>query len=382
MRSLFLLAVFAVPCAAQTTSSGAFVVTLGHDTLAVERFERTADTLRGELVAFSPTTRVVRYTLQLTLAGTVVSGEYQVLPGEGKSGTAPSLVATFNRRDTLMTTVVRRPQRTDTVAAVVPPGTVPMMSPSIAPYEQMVIQAFRQGGDSIGIALYSVGGRAATPNHVVRRTADSVGVEYFGADHYLAVDAEGRLLGLNGARTTNKMMVERVSGPVDIGALAAAGVAREKSGAATGALSTRDTVKATVSGADLLVDYGRPSARGRQILGEVVPFGEVWRTGANQATHFSTSRDLQVGGTTIPAGNYTLWTVPSEAGAELIINSQTGQWGTVYDPTRDLVRIPLEVREARTPVERFTISMEPGQGGGVLLLSWHTFEWRLPFIVR
>ncbi|MDZ4675539.1 MAG: DUF2911 domain-containing protein [Gemmatimonadota bacterium] len=305
MRSLFLLAVFAVPCAAQTTSSGAFMVTLGRDTLAVERFERSAETLRGELVAFSPTTRVIRYTLNLTLAGTVVSGEYLVLPGEGKAGTAPTMLARFDRRDTLMTTVIQRPQRTDTLVVVVPPGTVPMMSPSIAPYEQMVIQAFRQGGDSVGIAFYSVGGRSATPNHVVRRTADSVGVEYFGADHYLAVDFEGRLLGLNGARTTNKMTVERVSGPVDIGALAAAGVAREKAGAAAGALSTRDTLRANVSGADLLVDYGRPSARGREILGEVVPFGEVWRTGANQATHFSTTRDLQVGGAMIPAGSYT-----------------------------------------------------------------------------
>jgi len=259
---------------------------------------------------------------------------------------------------------------------------VPTMTPSIAAYEQMVIQAFRQGGDSVGIALYPIGSRAATPNHVVRRTADSVGVEYFGADHYIAADREGRLLGLNGARTTNKMTVQRVDTRVDIGALAAAGVAREKAGTATGALSTRDTVQASVAGAELQVDYGRPSVRGRQILGEVVPFGEVWRTGANQATHFTTSRDLQVGGRTIPAGTYTLWTIPSATGAELIVNAQTGQWGTAYDPTRDVVRIPLEVQEARQPVERFTITVEPSQGGGVLLLSWHTFQWRLPFTVR
>lgn len=382
MRSIFLLAVLAVPCAAQTTSSGAFVVTLGRDTLAVERFERTADTLRGELVAFSPTTRVIRYTLELTRAGTVVSGDYQVLPGEGKAGSAPSLTAQFNRRDTVMTTILRRAQRTDTVIVMVPPGTVPMMNPSVVPYEQMVIQAFRQGGDSVGIAQYSIGGGSPTLNRVVRRTADSVGVDYFGADHYLAIDAEGRVQGMNGARTTTKVMVARVDTDVDIAALARAGVAREQSGAAAGALSTRDTVQASLSGAEVVVDYGRPSVRGRQILGDVVPFGEVWRTGANQATHFTTSRDLQVGAITIPAGTYTLWTVPSPGGAELIVNAQTGQWGTIYDPARDVVRIPLEVQEARQPVERFTIGMEPRQGGGVLLFSWHTFEWRLPFTVR
>lgn len=382
MRSLLLLAILAVPGAAQTPSSGAFVVTLGRDTLAVEQFERSADTLRGELVAFSPATRVIRYALVLTLAGTVVSGEYTVLPGAGKAGTAPSLVARFERRDTLMTTILRRPTRTDTLRVVVPPGTVPMMSPSVVSYEQMAMQAMRQGGDSIGIALYSIGGRAPTPNHVVRHTADSVGVEYFGADHYLAIDRDGRMLGLNGARTTNKMMVQRITGRVDITALAAAGVAREQAGAAAGALSTRDTVTTAVSGADLVIDYGRPAARGRQILGSVVPYGEVWRTGANQATHFTTSRDLLVGGQTIPAGSYTLWTLPTESGAQLIVNAQTGQWGTVYDPARDVVRIPLEVQAARTPVERFTIGVEPRQGGGVLHLSWHTFEWRLPFTVR
>ena len=178
------------------------------------------------------------------------------------------------------------------------------------------------------------------------------------------------------------MMVARGDSRVDIGALAAAGVAREQAGAATGALSTRDTVQASVSGADLQVDYGRPSARGREILGEVVPFGEVWRTGANQATHFTTSRDLQLGGSTLPAGTYTLWTIPSPTGAELVVNAQTGQWGTIYDPTRDVLRIPLEVQQAMQPVERFTITVEPRQGGGTLLLSWHTFEWRLPFTVR
>jgi hypothetical protein len=246
----------------------------------------------------------------------------------------------------------------------------------------MVMQAFRQGGDSIGIALYSLGARGATPNHVIRRTADSVGVEYFGADHYLALAADGRVLGLNGARTTTKMMVDRVETPVDIGAIAAARMVHERSAGAAGALSTRDTAQATVAGAELMVDYGRPSARGRQILGAVVPYGEVWRTGANQATQLTTSRALQAGGTTIPAGTYTLWTLPTEDGVTLIINRQTGQWGTIYDSTQDLARVPMEVTEAAAPVEQFTVKVEPGPNGGALVMQWQTFVWRLPFTVR
>lgn len=96
-----------------------------------------------------------------------------------------------------------------------------------------------------------------------------------------------------------------------------------------------------------------------------------------------TSRDLQMGGQAIPAGDYTLWTLPTAAGVELIINRQTGQRGTEDDPARDLVRIPVEVQEARTPVERFTITVEPREGAGeILVMSWHTFVWRVPFTVR
>ena len=90
-----------------------------------------------------------------------------------------------------------------------------------------------------------------------------------------------------------------------------------------------------------------------------------------------------IGGTPVPAGTYTLWTLPTESGAHLIINRQTGQWGTEYNASQDLARIPLEVQQARAPVERFTITMEPAGGGaGALVISWHTFVWRVPVTAR
>lgn len=378
MRRLFLLAFLASPLAAQAPVEGAFVVRLGRDTIAVERFRRTADRIDGEFVAFAPATRVVRYTMQLTTAGTVHAMEARVYPGIGGAGATPSMVASMTRRDTLVTTIIQRGDRTDTVRLVVRPTTVPMISPSVMVYDQMARQAVRQGGDSVRVDTYSLGSRTSTPNAVVRRSPDSVSVFYGPDPHYLAVDAQGQLLGLNGARTTNKMVVERVTGAVDIAALAVAGVARERAGAGAGALSTRDTVRASAGGGEVTVDYGRPAARGRQILGTVVPFGEVWRTGANTATQFTTTRDLRLGQAVVPAGSYSLWTLPTAAGVELIVNRQTGQWGTEYDRTRDLVRIPMEVGSATTPVERFTIAIEPRAGGSVLVLSWHTFVWRVP----
>ncbi|HYR08943.1 MAG TPA: DUF2911 domain-containing protein, partial [Longimicrobium sp.] len=92
--------------------------------------------------------------------------------------------------------------------------------------------------------------------------------------------------------------------------------------------SPRDTTEARVADARIYVDYGRPSMRGRPIMGALVPYGQVWRTGANEATTLVTDRALRVGGTDVPAGTYTLYTLPGESAWQLIINRQTGQWGT------------------------------------------------------
>ena len=124
-------------------------------------------------------------------------------------------------------------------------------------------------------------------------------------------------------------------------------------------LSVRDTARATIGKAVLWVDYGRPLARGRQLLGGIIPYGEVWRTGANAATQFSTSAPVTLAGMKLAPGMYTLWTVPSATGVDLIVNKQSGQWGTGYDPQFDLGKSPMTTAAAKTPVEKFTVSIVP-----------------------
>jgi hypothetical protein len=105
----------------------------------------------------------------------------------------------------------------------------------------------------------------------------------------------------------------------------------------------------------------------------------LWRTGANAATQFRTDVDLVLGGSTIPAGTYTLWTAATPSGYRLVVNRQTGQWGTVYDATRDLVRVPLRESTVATPVERFTIELEPQSNGAVFLnFTWGTKRLSVP----
>lgn len=140
-------------------------------------------------------------------------------------------------------------------------------------------------------------------------------------------------------------------------------------------LSPRDTATQTIGPAHLVVDYGRPSKRRREIFGGLVPYGAVWRTGANQATHFRTDRNLTIGTIRLPRGTYTLWTIPARDGWTLIVNRETGQWGTDYDKTQDVGRTPMKVATLGAPVEQFTIAIEPaGDGWGVLTMSWDTTQ--------
>ena len=147
-------------------------------------------------------------------------------------------------------------------------------------------------------------------------------------------------------------------------------------------LSPRDTTAQTIGDARLMVDYGRPSKRGREIFGGLVPWNQVWRTGANEATHFVTNKDLVIGGTTVPAGTYTLYSLPTPSGWKLIINKQTGQWGTEYDQEQDLARIDMTVEKRSPPLEQFTITIEPRGQGGVLRLAWDTTQASVPFIAK
>jgi hypothetical protein len=111
----------------------------------------------------------------------------------------------------------------------------------------------------------------------------------------------------------------------------------------------------------------------------VVPWNQVWRTGANEATLFETSADLVIGGTTLPAGTYTLWTIPARDRWTLIINRNTGQWGTNYDAKYDFARLDMKVEPLPQPVEQFTIAIDPQGSGGILKLEWERTRASIPF---
>jgi DUF2911 family protein len=125
-------------------------------------------------------------------------------------------------------------------------------------------------------------------------------------------------------------------------------------------------------GKTITVDYSSPRLKGRKVGGEVAPFGEIWRTGANEATTFVTTANLSVAGTDVPAGSYTLFTIPEQDKWTLIISKVTGEWGVPYKDeykSQELARVPMQVSKTSAPVENFTISFDQS-GGCTLQLSW------------
>jgi hypothetical protein len=118
------------------------------------------------------------------------------------------------------------------------------------------------------------------------------------------------------------------------------------------------TAEVTLKNKKVTIDYSRPSLKGRKVGQELAPYGQVWRTGANEATALMTEIDLNIGGVKVPAGKYTLYTLPSEGTWKLIINKQTGQWGTKYDEAQDLGRVDMKKSALPQSVEQFTIAFD------------------------
>jgi hypothetical protein len=147
-------------------------------------------------------------------------------------------------------------------------------------------------------------------------------------------------------------------------------------------LSPHETVTSVVDGAKITITYGRPSMRGRNIFGSLVPYGRVWMPGADQATIFQTSAPLQFGDFKLPAGSYSLYTLPSEKQWTLIINKMTGQFHTYYPEQDDLAKLPMTTERLPAPVEQLTISaLARPQGGGALQLEWETTRLSANFAV-
>lgn len=362
---LLLLVLLALPAAAQ---EAAFVTTLGADTLAVEHFRLTDDGMEADVLLRTPRTTRTHYTLALDETDEVARFE-AVTHVPGEDGPSRHVVAVPDG-DSLAVTVTDDGE-TSTRRVARAPGALPFIDMVHWPFELALTRAAGQDGP---LPLFTERGTVdftLGTDEAGRRTL----THPFRGTMTVETDAEGRLLSLDAGATTRALTVTRTD------ALAEDFAARDAAGQPFGPLSGRAETVAEVGGATIAVDYGQPMRRGRDLFGALVPFGEVWRTGANRATHLTTDRDLTLGTLSVPAGQYTLFSIPEPDGGLLIVSRQTGQNGNSYDETHDLGRVPMTRSERAGSVEPFTIEVVEAEGGGELRLVWGRDVFAVPFSV-
>lgn len=347
------LLAMSAPAVAQRADSAAFIVRLGTDTTSIERYIRTADRLTVEAVQRSPSTLVHRLVLFTNAANEIERGMYAtVRPGSTK-----------NLAERVITVL---------------PGMIPIVGPFYSLYELGMMRAlanraarrmeipFLRGVDTVAIPFERVGNDSITLTN------------QFGEPMRARVDATGRLLHLHTPAFTT---VERVKW-ANVDRLAAEFAARDSAGRGLGMLSPRSTTRTRVAGANVWLDYSRPAMRGRPIWGKLVPFGAVWRTGANEAAHFAIDRTIEIGGLTLAPGTYTLFLEPTATQWQLIINRQTGMSGLQRDPAQDVGRVQLTLETLPNPVESFTVSATEVNRQGRLALSWDRTRGFVAFTVK
>ena len=384
-RAATAVAIAAAWAVAQTqpATRAGFVTTLGRDTVALESFTRTPLRLEGDMVIRVPGTVRFHYLLDLRNDGTVSRSVVDMAP-LGVPGYAARRVTLDFLRDSLRVTVDslgRRSRMTRPLEAGAVPYFMTGFESSFGLYSSLGIAEYListipvSATDTVTVASIGIDDGTPTKRKLMRRSATSADLDYFLiAWTRLVTDPQGHILSADMSETTEKTQSAR-TGYLDMGRAAKTFAERDRAGKGIGVASPNLKVTGTIGGSPVFIGYGSPRRRGREILGRVVPWDRVWRTGANEATVFIADRDVTIGGARVPAGSYSLWTLPTRAGVQLIINRQSGQWGTSYDPAKDLARVPMQVSTASAPLEDFTISLAGSNSSTELRMAWDTFVW-------
>lgn len=370
-----------------------FVARLGNDTISVECITRRGDEIETDEVDRFPRVRRRHTTIRLAQDGTIRHLEMDIVtPSEPLNERERHVVADV-RADSVY---LSKHDSTGTKSYVFATGGAPTMPhlPQMYGLTDLYFgAALRHAvapGDSVTLRQYYIDrefDRFPLHSGVVRLLASGKAElhhDWLAGYADATFDSLHHMLTYSGARSTYRIEVERVTTAPDVEAIGQRFAAAETAAGGMKQLSVRDTARATIGAATLSVDYGRPLARGRVLLGNILPFDDVWRTGANAATQLTTSTPIILAGLHVPAGTYTLWTVPhKDDHAELIVNKQHGQWGTDYEESSNLGKGPLSVDAPAAPVEKFTISLMPLEPHrGTLVLQWGSFRWTAPIVVE
>jgi Protein of unknown function (DUF2911) len=367
-----------------------FVTTLGRDTIALESFRRSASRFEGDIVLRVPGTVHFHYVLKVEGDGTVSRSVLDLEP-LGLPEMAPRHVTLDFIRDSVLVTFDSAGE-SHRIMRAAGNGAVPLLTTgfgaslgiytSFGMYELLLSRLPIHANDTAKVVEVGALSGQVTTRYFLRPSTTRVEVDFYKiAWMHVTLDERGHIMSADASETTEKTQTRRTAF-IDVPMAAKEYAARDRAGKGMGLASPDTLVHAKLGQANIAIEYGSPRRREREILGKVVPYDKVWRTGANAATALSTDRELTVGDKTIPVGQYTLWTLPTRNGVDLIINRQVGQWGTEYDASKDLVHIPMTMSMASPPRENFAITLTGRGGRGELRIQWDTFVWSVPVTTK
>jgi len=359
----FVIPAFVIAASVAAAQDATIVYRLGKDTAAIETYSRSATRLAGEFV-------------QRTGAA-VVRAQYDITIANGR----PTL-ATVRRRQPDGSPLANQPTeyrlsfRADSAVREVAWGTDSVQRRAFAAGNAFPLLPVYAYAPMELLASWGKGRRDSVPAiGLGGNNVGFVGLETLGGDTLrmrggpyamlFRFDRDNRIQAVDGSFTTNKMIGTRSAGRADIQTVA---MMMKPSGV----LSPRMTAYAAFQQGPITVNYGSPAVRGRTVWGgQLVPFDSIWRAGANEATHFATSKRIQMGDMTLEPGLYSLWVQHTRAGTWLIVNRQVGQWGTQYNAANDIGRVAMEMSNTPSHVEDLTYTVRPmPQGRGAIELAW------------
>lgn len=363
-----------LPFASAGAQARTFIARLGADTVAVERVVASGNVVTGEVVRHTPSTTVLRYSLTRNTDGSVSKYEEGIYLADGRPAPAtPQGVSQQGMRMTFVgDSVVRELTRNGqplVLRNAAPGVTIPAIGGTSPFWQEVALNESRRRHAS-EFNWYGWSAAQDAPN--------VTGVSFMGRDSAefllnqgfrrgFRLDRDGHLLHGDATNTTVRLQITPVY-DADLGGIASAWAANEVAGKGMGVPSARDSIAARVGEANVKVAYGRPSRRGREIWGKLVPFDTVWRMGANFPTIITVDHTIQVGSAPIVAGRYSLWLVPGRDGGTLLVNRQVDGWVGVpmHDAAQDLASIPMKREGVRQREERLVIAVE----GGRLSVTW------------
>ena len=357
-----------------TAQDATIVYRLGRDTVAIEQITRTASHLAGETL-LRQGTAITRSQYDAALSnGRVTTLVFRRRQADGSPipNNPTEWRFTFGPDSSRREIVWKDSTQSRTFAVKNAFLNVPVYSYGL--YELVYA---RGAGMRDSIPALGLAGTGVGIVGLRQYSADTLRMRGGTYDMLARFDRDGRLQSTDGIFTTNKAIGTRVSGKVDIAALAT-------TLKPTGVLSPRAQAYAGFNRGPIFISYGRPSVRERTVWGgTLIPFDTIWRAGANEATHLATSKTIVLGDMTLAPGLYTLWIQHTRAATYLIVNKQVGQWGTEYQAAQDIGRVKMDMAKTPEHVEDFTITVRAaGANRGAIDFAWGDSVATAAFSVR